>query len=75
MASRGLNSDPRKSTTTATDNFVDPGIVENVNENAVGALAYRLWQKRGCPIGSDQEDWFRAESELQGLKRRPTTAA
>lgn len=27
-------------------------------------LAYRLWMERGCPIGSDQEDWFRAENML-----------
>jgi hypothetical protein len=27
-------------------------------------LAYRLWLERGCPIGSDQEDWFRAENML-----------
>ena len=30
----------------------------------IEALAYRLWMERGCPIGSDQEDWFRAESIL-----------
>ncbi len=27
-------------------------------------LAYGLWMERGCPIGSDQEDWFRAENML-----------
>jgi hypothetical protein len=27
-------------------------------------LAYRLWLDRGSPIGSDQEDWFRAEYML-----------
>ena len=27
----------------------------------VEQLAYRLWLDRGSPIGSDQEDWFRAE--------------
>jgi Protein of unknown function (DUF2934) len=27
-------------------------------------LAYRLWLDRGSPIGSDQEDWFRAENML-----------
>jgi hypothetical protein len=27
-------------------------------------LAYRLWLERGSPIGSDQDDWFRAESML-----------
>ena len=27
-------------------------------------LAYRFWQERGCPTGSSEEDWFRAEREL-----------
>jgi hypothetical protein len=31
----------------------------------IAALAYQLWLERGCPIGSDQDDWFRAESILQ----------
>jgi hypothetical protein len=30
----------------------------------VEAMAYQLWLQRGCPIGSDQEDWYRAEAEL-----------
>ena len=28
-------------------------------------LAYQFWLKRGCPIGSPEDDWFRAEEELQ----------
>jgi len=27
-------------------------------------LAYALWQQRGCPEGSPEEDWFKAEQEL-----------
>ena len=27
--------------------------------------AYRLWEERGCPIGSPEEDWFRAEEEIR----------
>ena len=27
-------------------------------------LAYRLWEKRGRPLGSPEEDWFRAEREF-----------
>lgn len=26
--------------------------------------AYFRWQARGCPEGSPEEDWFRAEQEL-----------
>ncbi len=31
----------------------------------VAALAYTLWQSRGCPLGSSEEDWYRAEKQIQ----------
>ena len=31
----------------------------------IAALAHRLWQERGCPEGSPEEDWFRAAQELR----------
>jgi hypothetical protein len=36
----------------------------------IAFLAYALWQERGCPEGSSEEDWFMAEQELAG---RPQT--
>jgi hypothetical protein len=30
----------------------------------IATLAYRFWEERGCPLGSDHEDWYRAEAEL-----------
>jgi len=30
----------------------------------IEALAYQFWEERGRPIGSPEEDWFRAESEI-----------
>jgi hypothetical protein len=27
-------------------------------------LAYALWEARGCPEGSAEEDWLQAEREL-----------
>jgi len=30
----------------------------------IAKLAYALWEARGCPAGSPEEDWFRAEAEL-----------
>ena len=35
-----------------------------LSANDIATLAYRLWQERGCPIGSPEEDWFRAEELL-----------
>jgi hypothetical protein len=46
---------------------VDPEMVE--------AMAYQLWLQRGCPIGSDHEDWYRAEAELRGIERADPRAA
>jgi hypothetical protein len=31
----------------------------------IAALAHELWQARGCPEGSPEEDWFRAAEELR----------
>jgi hypothetical protein len=37
----------------------------------IARLAYSYWQDRGCPDGSPEEDWFRAEVDLleQAAKR------
>jgi hypothetical protein len=31
---------------------------------SIASLAYALWLQRGCPEGTAEEDWFRAEREL-----------
>jgi hypothetical protein len=30
----------------------------------IAMRAYELWRERGCPHGSDQQDWYQAEREL-----------
>ena len=37
----------------------------NLEQKLIEALAYQLWLARGCPVGDDQEDWFRAEEQLR----------
>ena len=32
----------------------------------IARLAYVLWEQRGCPEGSPEEDWLRAEQLLLG---------
>ncbi len=32
-------------------------------DDAIRVLAYSLWQSRGCPDGSPEVDWYRAEEE------------
>ena len=38
---------------------------QEAREEDIPVLAYKLWQARGCPEGSPQEDWFRAVEELE----------
>jgi uncharacterized protein YjbJ (UPF0337 family) len=42
----------------------------------IARLAYQIWQQRGCPIGTPEEDWFRAEEEIkQHWNKTSTTPA
>jgi len=34
----------------------------------IPALARALWKARGCPVGSPEEDWFRAERVLKSQR-------
>ena len=47
----------------------------SVNHETVEAMAYQLWLLRGCPVGSDQEDWYRAEAELKDKQQANQQAA
>jgi hypothetical protein len=31
----------------------------------IASRAYEIWQERGCPDGSAEEDWYRASEELR----------
>jgi Protein of unknown function (DUF2934) len=37
----------------------------------IAVLAHELWQARGCPDGSSQEDWFHAAEQLRSRSYTP----
>jgi hypothetical protein len=39
---------------------------QNSPHEEIALRAYQLWEARGCPIGSPEEDWLRAEEEIRG---------
>jgi hypothetical protein len=41
----------------------------------IAALAYALWHERGCPYGSPEEDWFKAEEKLKHEQAIQTRSA
>jgi predicted chitinase len=47
-----LNTNPNETSTAQQD---------------IAQLAYFLWQSRGCPEGSPEQDWFEAERKIQGV--------
>ena len=59
----------RRDSSTESDGRRRVLLVTNVLEHdEIAELAYQLWVKRGCPDGSPEEDWLRAEEAL--LRKR-----
>jgi len=46
-----------------------------LDRDAIAALAYRLWQQRGCPAGSGERDWHEAETLLRERSLRQAAVA
>jgi hypothetical protein len=40
----------------------------NFGHKEIAALAFELWQARGCPLGSAETDWFEAAAQLRARK-------
>ena len=38
--------------------------MDDDTRTSIEKLAYAYWQERGCPIGSPEIDWVRAEQQL-----------
>ena len=70
MANLVPKIDSKKPVTSDPD--FQPSRSETIDESAVSAHAYELWQERGCPVGSPETDWLRAEEELKERAEVPT---
>ena len=68
QAGNTLGNVPRKASSAEQmlPGPLEPCVNTAADENEIAALAYRLWQDRGCPKGSAEEDWYLAERELRG---------
>jgi len=64
----------RQTTEIVKRNATPEPATSNVDPKLVEALAYQNWLERGCPIGSDQEDWFQAEAQLAANQRSQQAA-
>jgi hypothetical protein len=42
---------------------------------SIGELAYQIWQARGCPEGTAEQDWLDAERQLKSAQRAAESRA
>ena len=63
QASEPLHEAPRHTQAAAAGHGL-----ATFGHNEIAALAYALWQARGCPDGSPEEDWFHAAERLRSHK-------
>jgi hypothetical protein len=57
--------------TSAADTPVQdqtPSAKSNGGDVEIARLAYSYWEARGCPMGSAEQDWLRAEQEMKALR-------
>jgi hypothetical protein len=49
----------------ATPVAAQPSTQTKVAHERIAMRAYEKWEARGCPHGTDQQDWLEAEAELK----------
>lgn len=72
---RGTGSAPRGEWTVRDEPLSNPDLGPTNEE--IAARAYQCWHERGCPHGSPEQDWRRAEEQLRRERaqtRRTMTA-
>jgi hypothetical protein len=77
MSSEAAKMMPERTTVSES---VKTAATVSPTANEIATVAYQLWLDNGCPVESDQEDWFRAEAMLKNalvakgedLSRRPS---
>ena len=54
----------KKTSRTNPGNAVSESANHAPSDDEIALKAYALWEDRGRPMGSPDEDWFRAKNEL-----------
>jgi hypothetical protein len=62
MSSDAAKMMPESSTVSVSVKIAAP---VSPTESEISTRAYQLWLDNGCLVGSDQENWLRAEAMLQ----------
>ena len=71
-----------KGETKVSNQAMDPqdSLIQSTDETrptheSIAALAYALWEARGCVVGTPDEDWINAEKMLMAKSERSVHAS
>ena len=77
MSSTSATRQAQSETPSQREAALDPQLIEEdgtepapSQRDQITLLAYSYWEARGCPFGSPEEDWLRAEQEICGASRQ-----
>lgn len=68
VAALGLAPDIETARRDAQSHIDPSNALEGNASQDIASLAYALWEKRGCPLGSAEQDWNEAEQQLSRSK-------
>ncbi|MGD1092053.1 MAG: DUF2934 domain-containing protein [Bryobacteraceae bacterium] len=78
MSSTSATRQVQSETLSQCDAALDPQLNEHDGTESapslrdrIALLAYSYWEERGCPFGSPEDDWLRAEQEICGASDEP----
>lgn len=71
MATRTTPSGSTGAKTSGTITVPPQPATPAVPQEQIAMRAYEKWCQRGCPPGTDQQDWLEAEQELRTELSRP----
>ena len=63
MASKARKGSPEILSTSVAE--TDARARQELTDEEIARRAYNLWENRGKPMGSPEEDWHRATEELR----------
>jgi len=53
-----------KNVLSGTNETPRAAVFDQITNEKIQQLAYSLWEQRGCPEGSSEQDWIDAEAQV-----------
>ena len=65
VSTKRSNTRARKAPSNGNPGALPPPAASPRSDEEIARKAYELWEHRGRPFGSPDEDWYKAQQELR----------